>query len=261
METLEQALFGHTAYGTAYGLVAASMAEEFLLFLFSQSHHSATAGTWTFWEKVLLDRSKSMCCFAAPAQLTVPCALRWALVFEDEANGLVALARTLPRAWFVQSNASLSLEHAAVSHQLISGGSVGFSLQRDGAACCIIVSVAVSGTAGTTLKTLSLRLRFPLVWGNVTSITSGSGGNWLNKLEGDVLKICDAGRPLPGTGELQGIRIEFSRTSKQDAATPLKNDDRMVITKAPPPTCHGSPKPPGAGCGPAFSPGDRSSTA
>jgi len=52
-------MFGHTAYGLASGLVSASMAEEFLLFLFTQTHHGCTQGTWTFWEKVLIDRSKS----------------------------------------------------------------------------------------------------------------------------------------------------------------------------------------------------------
>ena len=53
---LPNAMFGHPAYGHAYGLVGASMAEEFVLFLYPQSHHGATKGTWTFWEKVPLDR-------------------------------------------------------------------------------------------------------------------------------------------------------------------------------------------------------------
>ena len=186
------------------------MAEEFLLFLFSQSHHSATAGTWTFWEKVLLDRSKSMCCFAAPAQLTVPSALRWALVFEDEAKGLVAMARTLPRAWFLQPNASLTVERAPVSRQLLIAGQVGYSLQRGGPAHRIIASIDVKGAAGTSLKTLSLRLRLPVEWGNVTSITSGIGDDWSDQLEGDVLMLCGRDGKLPSTAALQGIQIAYS---------------------------------------------------
>jgi hypothetical protein len=42
---IRNAFFSHTAYGTAYGLVAASMAEEFLLFLYAQSHQGCTRGT------------------------------------------------------------------------------------------------------------------------------------------------------------------------------------------------------------------------
>ena len=209
---LENAMFGHTAYGAAYGLVAASMSEEFILFLYAQSHHAATAGTWTFWEKVLIDRSKGMCCFAAPAQLTVPSALRWALVFEDEARGLVAMARTLPRRWLSGPNASLSVQRAPVSRRLLQGGSVGFVLQRSGSAHHIVASVNASGPAGEALSTLSLRLRLPLSWGPIKTVTSGSGDDWTgNVVDGDVLLLCADGK-LPKAAALSHIDIAYGNT-------------------------------------------------
>jgi hypothetical protein len=217
---VENAMFGHTAYGTAYGLVAASMAEEFLLFLYAQSHHAATAGTWTFWEKVLIDRSKSMCCFAAPAQLTVPSALRFALVFEDEACGLVAMARTLPRAWFADPNANLTVQHAPVSRQLLQGGLVGFVLQRTGAAHRIVASVNASGPAGKALKTLSLRLRLPLLWGAIKRVTSGKGDDWTdNMVDGDVLMLCADGK-LPEAVALAHIEIEYTNNTIPNSTPP-----------------------------------------
>eukprot|EP01046_Picozoa_sp_COSAG06_P009762 COSAG06_NODE_516_length_14818_cov_18.077926_6_plen_117_part_00 len=90
-------------------------------------------GTWTFWEKVLIDRSKMLCCFAAPAQLTVPSALRWGLVFEDEGNGVLALAPAVPRAWFAEPSSDLTVVDAPVSRQLLAGGAVSFVLQRQAA--------------------------------------------------------------------------------------------------------------------------------
>jgi hypothetical protein len=42
---VDNAMFGHTAYGLAAGLVSASMPEEFLLFLWTQSYHGCTRGT------------------------------------------------------------------------------------------------------------------------------------------------------------------------------------------------------------------------
>lgn len=228
------------------------MAEEFLLFLYTQTHHGATAGTWTAWEKTLLDRSKSVCCFAAPAQLTVPSSLRWALVFEDEAKGLVALARTLPRAWFLQPNASLTVVRAPVSRQLLTEGSIGYSLLRDGPVHRVFASVNITGRAGKDLQSLSIRLRLPVDWGNVTSVVSGSGDDWLDRLDGDVLQLCDAGS-LPSSIALQRIRIDYSQPQeagvlrrrlksddhhtdggiKGNLTLPLALDSNMVLQRAP----------------------------
>ena len=116
-----------------------------------------------------------MCGFAAPAQLTVPSSLRWALVFADEANGVVAMRRSLPRAWFAQPNATLEVDYAPVSRQLLQGGGISFSLRRSGATHAIVASVAVAGRPGPALKMLSLRLRLPKAWGAITSVTAGNG--------------------------------------------------------------------------------------
>ena len=125
------------------------MAEEFLLFLYAQSHHGCTTGTWTFWEKVLIDRSRTVCCFAAPAQLTVPSALRWGLAFEDEGKGVLALARAVPRAWFAQPGSNLTVTNAPVSRQLLTDGAVSFSLQRKDTARAIVASVQIGGACAT----------------------------------------------------------------------------------------------------------------
>eukprot|EP01048_Picozoa_sp_COSAG05_P003438 COSAG05_NODE_157_length_15666_cov_29.830410_14_plen_461_part_00 len=212
---INNAMFGHTAYGLAAGLVAASMAEEYLLFLFAQSHHGCTLGTWTFWEKVLIDRSKSICCFAAPAQLTVPSALRWGLVFEDEGSkGVLALARTIPRAWFSQPNSSLTVVDAPVSRQLLAHGMVSFSLQRKSSTHTIIASVQTNGAVGPALQQLSLRLRMPSAWGDIKTVSSGTGEDWTKKLQPakpnekrDVLIL--GGAELPSERELSGIVVAF----------------------------------------------------
>lgn len=222
---VNNAMFGHTAYGLASGLVAASMAEEFLLFLYAQSHHGCTQGTWTFWEKVLIDRSKSICCFAAPSQLTVPSALRWGLVFEDEPKGVLALARAVPRAWFDQPNSSLTVTNAPVSRQLILGGMVSFSLQREAAAHKINATVTTSGGAGPALQELQLRIRMPNEFGStITTVTSGTGEDWTNRLHAaktvggrpatkDVLALVGA---LPSPAELTGIQILYGKQTTHE---------------------------------------------
>lgn len=213
---VDNAMFGHTAYGLAAGLVSASMAEEFLLFLYAQSHHGCTVGTWTFWEKVLIDRSQSICCFAAPAQLTVPSALRWGLVYEDEGRGVLALARAVPRAWFAQPNSNLSVVDAPVSRQLLAGGAISFSLQRKAATRTVVASVHIHGAdSGVALQELSLRLRMPTSWGGIKSVTSGTGEDWTKRLqhakpnaENDVLMLGGVAG-LPSAPELRGIVVMF----------------------------------------------------
>lgn len=134
------------------------------------------------WEKVLIDRSKSVCCFAAPAQLTVPSALRWGLVFEDEAKGVLALARAVPRAWFEQPNSNLTVTNAPVSRQLVRDGAVSYSLQRLAATHKVLACVTINGGAGPALQKLSLRLRMPSDFGPVKSVTSGIGEDWTERL-------------------------------------------------------------------------------
>jgi hypothetical protein len=237
--------------------------------------------SWTFWEKVLIDRSRSTCCFAAPAQLTVPSALRWALVFE--ANGEIALARTTPRAWFTWPHANLSVVRAPVSRQLLSGGAIGFSLRRDGSAHRILASIDVSGMAGQALRKLSLRLRLPKSWGNATRVTSGTGNDWTSQLRRDVLTFdCGTrGQRLPSAQALADIRVDFAgagagskamravgavraatklATLKSDDAgahTGVQRTEARTYSQQPgaTPTCQGNPKPSGAGCGPSFTPG------
>lgn len=212
---IDNAMFGHTAYGLASGLVSAGMAEEFLLFLFAQSHHGCTQGTWTFWEKVLIDRSKSICCFAAPAQLTVPSALRWGLAFEDEGKGVLALARAVPRVWFAQPGSNLTVINAPVSRQLLTNGVVSFSLHRRDMARVIMASIQISGPTGPALQQLSLRLRMPSDWGKIKSVTSGTGEDWTRRLQPvtssavakDVLMLGGAG--LPSTAELTNIVVAY----------------------------------------------------
>lgn len=213
---VNNAMFGHTAYGLASGLIVASMLEEFLLFLFTQSHHGCTQGTWTFREKVLVDRSKTLCCFAAPAQLTVPSVLRWGLAFKDEAKGVLALARAVPRAWFSTTGSNLTVTAALVSRQLLASGAISYSLQRKAAERTIVASVEVGGAACPALKQLSLRLRLPSAWGEIKSVKSGTGENWMGRVQPakvgvavkDVLMLGSVGLPSPA--ELVGISIGFS---------------------------------------------------
>lgn len=205
---IENGMFGHTAYGEAFGLLAADMVPEFLLFLFAQSHHVYTTGTWTGFEKTVIDRSVQgfYQFFASPAQLTVPTALRWSLVFDDAATGTIALGRAVPRKWLSQPNASIAVENAPVSRQLLTDGTVSFSVQSAGGNT-VIASVTI-GKVGAALKSLSLRVRAPLSWGAITTLTVG-GTDMMGSLGGKSNDTLTMLSPLPSAASLASIKTVF----------------------------------------------------
>ena len=165
---------------------------------------------------MLIDRSQSVCCFAASAQLTVPSALRWGLVCQDEGRSVLVLARAVPRTWIEQPNSNLSVVDSPVSRQLLTGGSISFSLERKDTTHAVVASVhthVVDG--GAALQRLSLRLRMPTSWGGIKSVASGTVGDWTTRLqpakpksdmEKDVL-VLGGTAGVPSASELRGIVV------------------------------------------------------
>jgi hypothetical protein len=89
----------YTAYGMAYGLLAADMVERFLLHFFGMSAHTYTRGTWTVPEAAHPDRDVGSTDYVAAGMMTVPSYLGWALKFEDLETQTLWLARATPREW------------------------------------------------------------------------------------------------------------------------------------------------------------------
>lgn len=179
-----------------------------------------TKGTWTGFEKTRIDRGGGASFFqyfAAPAQLTVPTALRWALVFDDPPSGEIALGRMVPRAWFEKAGASLAVAHAPVSRQLLSGGAISFSINAttgsssgSGGGGSLAASVVVDGAAGAgpMLKRISLRFRVPLAWGKIKSVSVG-GVDATGSLGGPAMDTLSLGPALPTAAALANIKVEF----------------------------------------------------
>ena len=178
-----------------------------------------TKGTWTGFEKTRIDRGGGASFFqyfAAPAQLTVPTALRWALVFDDPSSGEIALGRMVPRAWFEKADASLAVAHAPVSRQLLSGGAISFSINATTGSSSgsgggsLAASVVVDGAAGPMLKRILLRFRVPLAWGKIQSISVG-GVDAMASLGGPAMDTLSLGPALPTVAELANIKVGFAK--------------------------------------------------
>ncbi len=93
-------LAGFLSYGHAYGLLQHDLVREYLLELYALSAHQYTRGSWTAPETRRIDPEQWAAPYCVPAQLSVPLALRWLLVWEDPADEVLWLCRAAPRDWF-----------------------------------------------------------------------------------------------------------------------------------------------------------------
>jgi hypothetical protein len=93
-----KSLVGFLVWEEIAGLLQHDMIPEALLTFFAQAIHAHTRGTWTAIECVDMDRERGAHSpYCLPAQMTVPIAAKWLLVFEDPITGVMTLGHGVPR--------------------------------------------------------------------------------------------------------------------------------------------------------------------
>jgi hypothetical protein len=92
-------LVGFLSYGHGFGLLQHDFTREFLLSLYSLMAHQYTRGSWTAPETRNIEAGRPSTPYCTPAQLTVPMMVRWMLLLEDPASGVLWLAKGTPREW------------------------------------------------------------------------------------------------------------------------------------------------------------------
>jgi len=117
-----RAILGFIAYGYAEALLRLDRIEEFLLFCYAHRYHDHSPGSWTAGEVAGLGGGKPTFCI--PAQLTIPCVVRWMLALEDNDEDRLYLAKGVPRAW-VGSGKPIAIEKAPTRW-----GRINFHLQN-----------------------------------------------------------------------------------------------------------------------------------
>ena len=93
-----KSLVGFLVWEEIAGLLQHDMIPEALLTFYAQAFHAHSRGTWTAIECVDMDRSRGAHSpYCLPAQMTVPIAMRWLLVYEDPVTQVITLGHGIPR--------------------------------------------------------------------------------------------------------------------------------------------------------------------
>ena len=93
-----KSVVGFLVWEEIAGLLQYDMIPEALLTFFAQAVHAHSRGTWTAIECVDMDRARGAHSpYCLPAQMTVPIAAKWLLVYEDPVTDIVTLGWGLPR--------------------------------------------------------------------------------------------------------------------------------------------------------------------
>jgi hypothetical protein len=146
-----RAILGFIAYGYAAALLRLDRIEEYLLFCYAHRYHDHSPGSWTAGEVAGLGGGKPTFCI--PAQLTIPCVVRWMLAIEDQDEDRLYLGRGLPRAWVV-SGKPISIERAPTRW-----GRVSFHLQHRPELKSVVASVELARPGAPS--ELHVKLRMP----------------------------------------------------------------------------------------------------
>jgi hypothetical protein len=146
-----RAILGFIAYGYAAALLRLDRIEEFLLFCYGHRYHDHSPGSWTAGEVAGLGGGKPIFCI--PAQLTIPCVVRWMLAIEDQDEDRLYLGKGLPRTW-VASGKPIGLERAPTRW-----GRVSFQMQNRTEQKSVVATVTLA-RAGAP-KELHVKLRMP----------------------------------------------------------------------------------------------------
>jgi len=94
-------MLGFDIHGYAYGLLQHDMIRKFLLFYYADMAHIHSRGTWTALELANANGTEETP-YCSAAQMTIPMATKWMLVFEDSNEEILWLARGTPRLWLKQ---------------------------------------------------------------------------------------------------------------------------------------------------------------
>lgn len=89
-----RAILGFIAYGYSAALLRLDRIAEYLLFGYAHRYHDHSPGSWTAGEVAGLGGGEPTFCI--PAQLTIPCVVRWMLAIEDQDEDRLYLAKGLP---------------------------------------------------------------------------------------------------------------------------------------------------------------------
>ena len=173
-----RAILGFIAYGYALALLRLDRIEEYLLFCYAHRYHDHSPGSWTAGEVAGLSGGKPTFCI--PAQLTIPCVVRWMLAIEDQDEDRLYLARGLPRAW-VSSGKPIAIEQAPTRW-----GRVSFHLRNHPESKSVVATVELARPGAP--KELQVKLRMPRE-SAVTSATVNGRRAVIGGAHGDTVVV------------------------------------------------------------------------
>jgi len=177
-----KSMVGFLVWEEIAGLLQHDLVPEALLTFYAQAVHAHSRGTWTAIECVDMDRARGAHSpYCLPAQMTVPIAAKWLLLFEDPVTGVLTLGHGLPRDCLADGR-TLKVENAPSRW-----GSLGYELRSQIAAGSISARVTLPQRPGATLR---LRLRAPLGCRLVAAKTTGSHPTAL-AVDGDHVLLPD----------------------------------------------------------------------
>ncbi|CZS97858.1 uncharacterized protein RAG0_06744 [Rhynchosporium agropyri] len=141
VSTTSRDILGFISYGHAISLLLANRVDEFILFLYAHRYHDYTRGDWIATEVAPTSGvQEDTNPFCVPAQLTMPIALRAALVLEHPDEEILYLGRGVPRAWLATGD-EIGIKHAPTRW-----GKVDFSMRMDNRTQSVTASVTFAGT-------------------------------------------------------------------------------------------------------------------
>jgi hypothetical protein len=148
-----KSMVGFLVWEEIAGLIQHDMIPEALLVFYAQAIHGHTRGTWTAIECVDMDRARGTHSpYCLPAQMTVPIAMKWLLVYEDPITRTITLGRGIPRERLQHG------ETIGVTDAPTRWGPLGFSLSSQINDGVVTGTVTMPARPGADLR---LRLRVP----------------------------------------------------------------------------------------------------
>lgn len=173
-----KSLVGFLVWEEIAGLIQHDMIPEALLVFYAQAIHAHSRGTWTAIECVDMDRTRGAHSpYCLPAQMTVPIAAKWLLVYEDPVSGEITLGRGIPRDRLADGR-TIGVTDAPTRR-----GKIGFSLTSRLADGEISASVSLPERPGAPIR---LRIRAPKPYVLQSATMSGPGKRPLDVDEDSV---------------------------------------------------------------------------
>lgn len=157
---------GFLDYGPAYARLRQDWIREFLLLYYADMTHLYSPGAWTAVESSKIDGTLGGP-YCTPAEVAVPVFTKWMLVFEDQDQPEVWLAKATPRDWLGQGR-KISVQNAPTRF-----GKFSFEIRSDIDRGKVFATVHLP--EGNT-ATSHLRVRLPD--GNTIQSVTVNGADW-----------------------------------------------------------------------------------